>query len=378
MKNRKHLVNLPQTHGERSKNWRTLRAVCLLLFLNISFAAYSQITVNLKNLSLRASLKKIEQVSSYKFFYNENLPELDRKVSLNVKNATVEQTMNQLLNGMELTYRQEKDNVLVLLRKSSEKQETKKVTGIVVDEKGEPIIGASVQVKGENNGTITNIDGYYSLMNVPESATLTISYIGYRTVTLPVKSQNTGKVTLVEDSKMIDEVVVVGYGVQRKRDVSTAISSIRASDIADVAATSIEQALVGRMAGVQITQPNGTPGAGFEVKVRGVGTVTAGSSPLYVIDGVPLSDDTGDATGITVSPLASIETSDIESIEVLKDASAAAIYGSRGSNGVVIITTKQGKEGKPVVKYNGYAGAQMVTDKIDVLNAYEYAQQYLL
>ena len=146
MKNRKHLVNLPQTHGERSKNWRTLRAVCLLLFLSISFAAYSQITVNLKDLSLRASLKKIEQVSSYKFFYNENLPELDRKVSLNVKNATVEQVMNQLLNGMELTYKQEKDNVLVLLRKSSEKQETKKVTGIVVDEKGEPIIGASVQV----------------------------------------------------------------------------------------------------------------------------------------------------------------------------------------------------------------------------------------
>lgn len=374
MKNRKHLVNLPQTHGERSKNWRTLRAVCLLLFLSISFAAYSQITVNLKDLSLRASLKKIEQVSNYKFFYSESLPELDRKVSLNVKNATVEQTMKQLLNGMDLTYKQEKENVLVLVRKSSKKQETKKVTGIVVDEKGEPIIGASVQVKGENNGTITNIDGYYSLMNVPESATLTISYIGYRTVTLPVKSQNTGKVTLVEDSKMIDEVVVVGYGVQRKRDVSTAISSIRASDIADVAATSIEQALVGRMAGVQITQPNGTPGAGFEVKVRGVGTVTAGSSPLYVIDGVPLSDDTGDATGITVSPLASIETSDIESIEVLKDASAAAIYGSRGSNGVVIITTKQGKEGKPVVKYNGYAGAQMVTDKIDVLNAYEYAQ----
>lgn len=130
MKNRKHLVNLPQTHGERSKNWRTLRAVCLLLFLSISFAAYSQITVNLKDLSLRASLKKIEQVSSYKFFYNENLPELDRKVSLNVKNATVEQVMNQLLNGMELTYKQEKDNVLVLLRKSSEKQETKKVTGI--------------------------------------------------------------------------------------------------------------------------------------------------------------------------------------------------------------------------------------------------------
>lgn len=138
MKNRKHLVNLPQTHGERSKNWRTLRAVCLLLFLSISFAAYSQITVNLKDLSLRASLKKIEQVSNYKFFYSESLPELDRKVSLNVKNATVEQTMKQLLNGMDLTYKQEKENVLVLVRKSSKKQETKKVTGIVVDEKENP------------------------------------------------------------------------------------------------------------------------------------------------------------------------------------------------------------------------------------------------
>ena len=374
MKHKTTFEKLPQANTGRSKNWKTLRTICLLLFLSVSFTAYSQITVNVKDISLRASLKKIEQVSNYKFFYNESLPELNQKVSLNVKDATIEQTMQQLLGKMELTYKKEQENVIVLIRKSQEKQETKKVTGIVVDEKGEPIIGASVQVKGESNGTITNIDGYYSLMNVPESATLIISYIGYRTVNLSVKNQNTSKITLVEDSKMIDEVVVVGYGVQRKRDVSTAISSIRASDIADVAATSIEQALVGRMAGVQITQPNGTPGAGFEVKVRGVGTVTAGSSPLYVIDGVPLSDDTGDATGITVSPLASIETSDIESIEVLKDASAAAIYGSRGSNGVVIITTKQGKEGKPVVKYNGYAGAQMVTDKIDVLNAYEYSQ----
>ena len=256
MKHKTTFEKLPQTNVGRSKNWKTLWAICLLLFLSVSFTVYSQITVNVKDISLRASLKKIEQVSNYKFFYNESLPELNQKVSLNVKDATIEQTMQQLLGKMELTYKKEQENVIVLIRKLQEKQETKKVTGIVVDEKGEPIIGASVQVKGESNGTITNIDGYYSLMNVPESATLIISYIGYRTVNLSVKNQNTSKITLVEDSKMIDEVVVVGYGVQRKRDVSTAISSIRASDIADVAATSIEQALVGRMAGVQITQPD--------------------------------------------------------------------------------------------------------------------------
>lgn len=374
MKNRTPFVKLSHSMEGRSRNRRTIRAICFTLFLSLSFTAYSQITVNLKNISLRASLKKIEQVSNYKFFYSESLPDLNQKVSLNVKDATIEQTMTQLLSRMELTYKKEKGNVIVLIPKEHNIQTTKTVTGSVLDADGEPIIGASVVVKGESHGTITDTNGKFTLSDVSEKAILTISYIGYKTVDFSTAGQTLVKVILQEDSKMIDEVIVVGYGVQRKRDVSTAISSIRASDIADVAATSIEQALVGRMAGVQITQPNGTPGAGFEVKVRGVGTVTAGSSPLYVIDGVPLSDDTGDATGITVSPLASIETSDIESIEVLKDASAAAIYGSRGSNGVVIITTKQGKEGKPVVKYNGYAGAQMITDKIDVLNAYEYSQ----
>ena len=174
MKHKTTFEKLPQTNVGRSKNWKTLRAICLLLFLSVSFTAYSQITVNVKDISLRASLKKIEQVSNYKFFYNESLPELNQKVSLNVKDATIEQTMQQLLGKMELTYKKEQENVIVLIRKSQEKQETKKVTGIVVDEKGEPIIGASVQVKGESNGTITNIDGYYSLMNVPESATLII------------------------------------------------------------------------------------------------------------------------------------------------------------------------------------------------------------
>jgi TonB-linked SusC/RagA family outer membrane protein len=196
--------------------------------------------------------------------------------------------------------------------------------------------------------------------------------VGYTSANIPMSRAS--HIKLAENNKEMDEVVVVGYGTQRKRDVTTSMASIKGAELQDMAVTSIEQAITGRLAGVQITQPQGTPGGGFNIKIRGVGTITAGSSPLYVIDGVPLSDDTDDATGIKVSPLSSIDMNDIESIEVLKDASASAIYGSRGSNGVVIITTKTGKEGKPNIKYEGYAGVQTVTSKIDVLDAYEYAQ----
>ena len=169
MKHKTTFEKLPYTNNiGRSKNWKTLRAVCLLLFLSISFTVYSQITVNVKDLSLRASLKKIEQVSNYKFFYNESLPELNRKVSLNVKEATIDQAMQKLLSGMELTYKKEQDNVIVLIRKAQDQSMAKKVTGTVVDEKGEPVIGASVVLKGESQGTITDIDGKFILTDVPE------------------------------------------------------------------------------------------------------------------------------------------------------------------------------------------------------------------
>ena len=168
MKHKTTFEKLPQANTGRSKNWKTLRAICLLLFLCVSFTAYSQITVSVKDISLRASLKKIEQVSNYKFFYNESLPELNRKVSLNVKDATIEQTMQQLLGGMDLAYKKEQDNVIVLIRKAQDKLITKKITGTVVDEKGEPVIGASIVIKGESHGTITEFDGKFTLADVPD------------------------------------------------------------------------------------------------------------------------------------------------------------------------------------------------------------------
>lgn len=354
--------------------------LCLFLLFLLSFGALSvnaqTVSKVFKEQTLKTVLKEIESQTGLSIIYQKEEVNENKKVNATFEKTPVVEALSSILDkSLEVNL---KNKMIVISKKEqvsgSNQGKNRTITGKVVDEKGEPVIGASVAVQGTSLGTITNVDGGYTLANVPGNSKITISYIGYQTLTFPASSKELARIILKEDSEMLDEVVVVGYGTQRKRDVTTSISSIRASDIADIAATSIEQALVGRMAGVQITQPNGTPGAGFEVKVRGVGTVTAGSSPLYVIDGVPLSDDVGDATGITVSPLASIETSDIESIEVLKDASAAAIYGSRGSNGVVIITTKQGKEGKPAVRYNGYAGAQMVTDKIDVLNARDYAQ----
>ena len=204
MKNRTTFEKFPRTNAGRSKNWKTLRALCLLLFLSVSFTAYSQITVNVKDISLRAFLKKIEQVSNYKFFYNENLPELNQKVSLNVQNATIEQVMKQLLGKMELTYKQEQENVIVLVRKEQQKQRDIKDFGTVVDSNGDPISGASVLVKGTSNGTITDLDGNFSINDVPETAQLTVSYIGYKAVQLRATDKNLSKVVLQEDSKLID------------------------------------------------------------------------------------------------------------------------------------------------------------------------------
>lgn len=290
MKHRTTFVRLPQTDAGRSKNWRTLRAICLTLFLSLSFTAYSQITVNVKALSLRASLKKIEQVSNYKFFYNENLPELNQKVSLNVQNATIEQVMKQLLGKMELTYKQEQENVIVLVRKEQQKQRDIKVFGTVVDSNGDPIIGASVLVKGTSNGTITDLDGNFSINDVPETAQLTVSYIGYKAVQLRATDKNLSKVVLQEDSKLIDEVVVVGYTPMRKSDFTGSLASVKASELSLSAATA-GQALVGKVAGVQVMQTSGAPGEGVKIKVRGTNSLSASTTPLYVIDGYPASED---------------------------------------------------------------------------------------
>lgn len=353
---------------------------CLATSAMVVFAQGKPITLNLQNAPLTAALQAIEKQTGYTFSYSDNVVAGGKAVSLKAENATIKTVLDKMAQATGLEYSMMPNDVIVVSKSKNNKETSKgtslgkPLTGVVLDENGEPVIGASVVLKKTGRGVTTNIDGQFSLANVAMGDVVNISYIGYMPQSFTIKNAAHLSVQLTPSASNLDEVVVIGYGAQRKRDVTTSISSIKGDDLTDMPANSVEQALVGRMPGVQITQGTGMPGGGTSIKVRGTGTITAGSDPLYVIDGVPQSDLSGDATGTQVNPLGGIDMNDVESIEVLKDASAAAIYGSRGANGVIIITTKQGASGKPKVNYSGYVGWQQRTKKVDMLGAYDFAR----
>ena len=237
----------------------------------------------------------------------------------------------------------------------------KQVSGTVVDAAGEAVIGASVMVKGTSTGTITDFDGNFTLQNVPEKASLVISYVGYRNQTIAVAGKNQLNVTLEEDRQLLDEVVVVGYGVQRKSDVTGALTRVGEKELNTKPVSNAFEALQGKAAGVDITTSE-RPGTVGSIAIRGQRSISAGQGPLYVVDGVPLQ-----AGGIeTLNPR------DIESIDILKDASSTAIYGSRGANGVVLVTTKRGQEGKTQLSYSGAFTFEKIVDKSPAMNASDY------
>ena len=251
-----------------------------------------------------------------------------------------------------------------------EVQQAKKITGTVVDAMG-PVTGASVVVKGTANGVATDYDGNFTLSANP-GQTLVVSFIGYLSKEIKVTSgRNHYEITLEEDRQMLDEVVVVGYGVMKRSDLTGSVSSIDEKAIKQGVNTSVEQAMQGRIAGVAVTQNSGAPGGGISVQIRGINSLN-GNEPLYVIDGIAMSGQTSDNTSV----MSSLNPSDITSIEVLKDASATAIYGSRASNGVVLITTKRGQEGKAKLTYEGYIGWQSLPQRLEVMNLPEFASFY--
>jgi len=274
--------------------------------------------------------------------------------------------------------------LLTLICFSAASYAQKTVNGKVVDEQGQTLPGVNVMEKGSTNGTITDIDGKYSL-SVGNNATLEFSYIGYENVEINASNGTTFNVTLTEDTKQIDEVVVVGYGTMKKSDVSGSSISVGAEDIAGFVGSGVDQALQGKAAGVQVTANSGQPGAGMQVTIRGASTINAkDAQPLYVIDGVPVQNvvSSGNSLGLSLgngevgsfSGLSNLSPDDIESMEILKDASATAIYGSRAANGVVLITTKNGKKGKAQFNYSGSFGIQHQYKRLDMMNLREYAQ----
>lgn len=246
------------------------------------------------------------------------------------------------------------------------------VSGTVVDELGEPLVGATVQQKGTSNGTSTDIDGNYS-MSISPKGTITVSYVGYNTQTIDVNGRNVINVTMQENSAVLDEVVVVGYGQMKRSDLTGSVVSVGEDAVKKSISTSIDQVLQGRAAGVQIQANSGTPGASTSIRIRGINSLNATNQPIFVIDGVVIDSATDDESS---NPLSSINPSDIVSMDVLKDASATAIYGSRASNGVIMITTKRGKAGEATVTYDMYVGWQEMPKKYDMLNLREYAEHH--
>ena len=238
--------------------------------------------------------------------------------------------------------------------------QTTTVQGTVLDKAGETVIGASVIVKGTTNGTITDIDGKFVLSNVPSKGVVEISFVGYKTLDIPVNGQSHITATLVEDTEMLDEVVVVGYGVQKKSDVTGALTQVTSKTIRERPVQNALQAMQGKAAGVQISS-NTRPGELGDVRIRGSRSLTANNDPLYVIDGIPMS----------VGSMSDVNPNDIESMEILKDASATAIYGSRGANGVILITTKKGKTGKVTINYDGSVSFSKIHSMTDWMDAGE-------
>ncbi|MDE6154102.1 MAG: SusC/RagA family TonB-linked outer membrane protein [Muribaculaceae bacterium] len=251
------------------------------------------------------------------------------------------------------------------------------VTGNVTDPSGEPLIGASIVEKGQPTGTVTDFDGNFTIKVSNSETTLVVSYIGMETKDVALKGRTELNIVLEESAYNLNEVVVVGYGTMRKRDLSGAMSQIKSEDLMKGGSTDISRALQGKLAGVQIQQSDGAPGGGVTITVRGANSFTTNSQPLYIVDGVPFetgnTPSNSESQNQTTNPLSFINPHDIESIEVLKDASATAIYGSRGANGVVIISTKKGQSGNTRVELTANWTISRVAHKLDMLDPFTYA-----
>lgn len=340
--------------------------MCLLTF-SVSGSVYSQNTLlnlDVKGQTIRDVLKSIEKQSSFRFFYNDEFTDLNRAISISADDKTIDDVLAIVFNKADVTYKVLDNNLVVIAPVSSIQQLT--VSGTITDSQtGEELVGVNVVVEGSTVGTVSDISGKYSISVPDANTTLVFSFIGYTTSKIPVGGRNAVDVALIPDVKSLDEIVVIGYGTAKKSDITGAVSSVTAEKIKAVPVNDFRQALQGRAAGVDVNYGNRRPGEGASVLIRGRRSFKASNDPLYVIDGIPTSN----------AQLGDINPTDIESMEILKDASATAIYGSRAANGVVLIQTKRGKAGKTNVTYDGYFGLSEIAKKMDFENGAEYAEQ---
>lgn len=354
---------------------KTMKITIVILFICtfnlVAGNVHSQnekLSLKVTNTTIESAIAKIEKENGYVFIYNEDVvPELKKQTSLQAQSEDIGNVLDRLFNGTDLAYNISGKQVVVYKKDNTEKEPTtipsvihseqqnqqtgKTITGKVVDVNGEPIIGATIIVQGDaTKGTVTDIDGNYTLTNVPDNATLNITYVGMQPQTIALGGRATINITLVEDMELLDEVVVVGYGTQLKSTVTGSIKLLYGEKLSSQASINTSAALMGKIPGVQIIQNSGQPGENTgTIRIRGIGTL-GDSSPLVLIDGVP-------------GNINNVPSLDIENITVLKDAASAAVYGSRAANGVILVTTKRGKVGKPRISYQTFVSLQSPTNQ---------------
>jgi len=341
----------------------TLLVVNLLSLQAVIFPQSMRLNVKLENVPMKTLFSTIEEQTNYRFVYNEKTVE-NKFVTINMRNATIDNILNAVLENTGNTYKLLDNNLIVIAPENVIKSQQIRISGRVVDANGNPLPGVNIIEQGTNNGTITDANGNYTIAVSSPDAVLIFSFVGYLKEEVSVLGKSEINVTMIEDIQKLDEVVVVGYGVMKKSDLTGAVVSVSSKDLTDRPVKNAFEALQGKLAGVDITTTL-RPGTVGEIYIRGVRSLTASNSPLYVVDGIPLMSSSGIET---------INPQDIETINILKDASATAIYGSRGANGVVLITTKNGTPGTISLNYSGALTYESMVWRTRYMNVAEYIE----
>jgi TonB-linked SusC/RagA family outer membrane protein len=352
--------------------------VLLICFFSLSAMAHvgfaqEKVTLKLANASLRTAFKIIERQTYFRFVYNEEILPAEQKININVQSEPVGSVLKQLLNKTSLTFKIVGNDLIVISTEQKDAVEERmpmafEVTGRVTDTRNTPLPNVTVQEKGTSNGTSTKEHGTFSLSVTSENAILIISSVGFLDQEIPVKGRHMVDIVLQENVADLNQVIVVGYGTQKKSDVTGSVVSVPKARLSELPVTNVYQAMQGAVAGLNVTQNSSIPGSGATVTIRGINSVNASRTPFIVVDGIPFSTTGGNINDIN--------SNDIASIEVLKDASAVAIYGTRGANGVILITTKRGISGKPVIRYSGYTGMENLAHVLKPNSPEGYVQKY--
>ena len=329
---------------------------------NLQNAPEPKLSLSLSNVTLKQFFEEIQHKTDYYFSYREGVVDNRKDITVSVQDRSLTEILKTVLAPRGLSFSIQSKSVIITLQQAVASKPVI-IKGKITDAMDEPLVGVTIRVKNGNEGATTDMDGNYSIQLKDKNSVLQFSYIGYKQKEVRTKDKAVINVLMEEDSQMLNEVVAIGYGVMRKKDLTGAVARLGGKDINNIPTVRLDQALTGKVSGVHVTNTSGEPGAATNILIRGGNSISASNQPLYVVDGF-----------IGAGDLNLIDPNDIESIEILKDAAATSIYGARGANGVVIITTKKGKSGKPTISYNGSFTVGLVNNTPEMMDGYEFVK----